>query len=166
VTISKDAEIARSGYPETADEDPRRAAEAVGLFINDTIAVSTAPGDFRSNDQLRRNATALPPHVTMSHAPLHRHSSVGKSCWAGGGAGRGPPGTWVSTLAAMAYSTSRTSPSRKVRFKRPTKLSSLPGTVRDGNRSVTPLKWRSAATADPPVEFYAGMLDRYLYAYL
>jgi hypothetical protein len=43
VTISKDAEIARSGYPETADEDPRRAAEAVGLFISDTIAVSTAP---------------------------------------------------------------------------------------------------------------------------
>jgi hypothetical protein len=28
--------------------------------------------------QLRRNATALPPHVTMSHTPLHRHSSVGK----------------------------------------------------------------------------------------
>ena len=23
-------------------------------------------------------ATALPPHVTMSHTPLHRHSSVGK----------------------------------------------------------------------------------------
>jgi hypothetical protein len=69
MTISKEelAEIARSGYPETADEDPRRAAEAVGLFISDTIAVSTAPGDFRSNDQLRRNATALPPHVTMSH---------------------------------------------------------------------------------------------------
>jgi hypothetical protein len=40
VTISKDelAEIARSGYPETADEDPRRAAEAVGLFISDAIA--------------------------------------------------------------------------------------------------------------------------------
>jgi hypothetical protein len=32
VTISKDelTEIARSRYPETADEDPRRAAEAVG----------------------------------------------------------------------------------------------------------------------------------------
>ena len=45
VTISKDAEIARSGYPETADEDPRRAAEAVGLFISDTIAVSTAPAE-------------------------------------------------------------------------------------------------------------------------
>jgi hypothetical protein len=42
--ISKDelAEIARSGYPETADEDPRRAAEAVGLFISD---VSTAPAE-------------------------------------------------------------------------------------------------------------------------
>ena len=40
VTISKNelAEIARSGYPETADEDPRRAAEAVGLFISDAIA--------------------------------------------------------------------------------------------------------------------------------
>ena len=39
-TISKDelAEIARLGYPETADEDPRRAAEAVGPFISDTIA--------------------------------------------------------------------------------------------------------------------------------
>jgi hypothetical protein len=47
VTISKNelAEIARSGYPETADEDPRRAAEAVGLFISDTIAVSTAPAE-------------------------------------------------------------------------------------------------------------------------
>jgi hypothetical protein len=44
VTISKNelAEIARSGYPETADEDPRCAAEAVGLFNSDTIAVSTA----------------------------------------------------------------------------------------------------------------------------
>jgi len=30
------------------------------------------------NDQLRRNATALPPHVAMSHTPLHRHSWVGK----------------------------------------------------------------------------------------
>jgi hypothetical protein len=30
--------IARSGYPETADENPRRAAEAAGLFIIDTIA--------------------------------------------------------------------------------------------------------------------------------
>jgi hypothetical protein len=38
MTISKVAEIARSGYPETADEDPRRAAEAVGLFISHTIA--------------------------------------------------------------------------------------------------------------------------------
>jgi hypothetical protein len=40
VTISKDelAEIARSGYSEAADEDPLRAAEAVGLFISDTIA--------------------------------------------------------------------------------------------------------------------------------
>jgi hypothetical protein len=27
----------------------------------------TAPADFPPNDQLRRNATALPPHVTMSH---------------------------------------------------------------------------------------------------
>ena len=47
VTISKNelAEIARSGYPETADEDPRRAAEAVGLFNSDTIAVSTAPAE-------------------------------------------------------------------------------------------------------------------------
>jgi hypothetical protein len=94
VTISKDAEIARSGYPETADEDPRRAAEAVGLFISDTIAVSTAPGDFRSDDQLHRNATALPPRVTMSLTPS---LLVGKSCRAGGGAGRGPAGTWVST---------------------------------------------------------------------
>jgi hypothetical protein len=40
VTISKDelAEIARSDYPEAADEHPRRAAEAVGLFVSDTIA--------------------------------------------------------------------------------------------------------------------------------
>jgi hypothetical protein len=64
-----------SGNPEAADEDPPRAADAVGLFISDTW---TAPADFRPNDQLRRNATALPPHVTMSHTPLHRHSSVGK----------------------------------------------------------------------------------------
>jgi hypothetical protein len=58
VTISKDelAEIARSGYPETADEKPRRAAEAVGLFISDTIAVSTAP-----------SATVLQRSVAPSH---------------------------------------------------------------------------------------------------
>jgi hypothetical protein len=30
------------------------------------------------DDQLRRNATALPPHVTMSHTPLHRRSAAGK----------------------------------------------------------------------------------------
>jgi hypothetical protein len=64
LTISKDelAEIARSGYSETADEDPRRAAEAVGLFISHTIA---CPRPHRliagQIDQLRRNATALPP---------------------------------------------------------------------------------------------------------
>jgi hypothetical protein len=46
VTNSKDelAEIARSGYPEKADEDPPRAADAVGLFISDT---STALADFQ-----------------------------------------------------------------------------------------------------------------------
>jgi hypothetical protein len=55
-----------AGYPEAADEDPPRAADAVGLFISDT---STAPADFRPNDQLRRNATALPPHVTLSPTP-------------------------------------------------------------------------------------------------
>jgi hypothetical protein len=33
------------------------ASEAVGLFIS----ASTASADFRSNDQLRRNATALQP---------------------------------------------------------------------------------------------------------
>jgi hypothetical protein len=65
------------------DEKARHLALAVNLastilFISDTIAVSTAPADFQPNDQLRRNATALPPHVTMSHTPLHRHSSVGK----------------------------------------------------------------------------------------
>jgi hypothetical protein len=40
VTISKNelAEIARSGNPEAADEDPPRAADAVGLFISHTIA--------------------------------------------------------------------------------------------------------------------------------
>jgi hypothetical protein len=32
------AEVARSGYPETADEDPSSAAEAVGLLISDAIA--------------------------------------------------------------------------------------------------------------------------------
>jgi len=66
MTISKVelADIARSGYPETADKDPTRAPEAVRLFISDT---STAPADFRPNDQLLRNATPLPPHVTMSH---------------------------------------------------------------------------------------------------
>jgi hypothetical protein len=42
------------------------------------LPASTAPADFRPNDQSRRNATALPPHVTMSHTTLHRHSSVGK----------------------------------------------------------------------------------------
>jgi hypothetical protein len=31
------------------------------------LPASTAPADVRPNDQLRRNATALPPHVTMSH---------------------------------------------------------------------------------------------------
>ena len=40
------------------------ASEAVGLFISDT---STALADFRPNDQLRRHATALPSHVTLSH---------------------------------------------------------------------------------------------------
>jgi hypothetical protein len=38
------------------------------------LPASTAPADFRPNDQLRRHATALSPHVTMSHAPLQRHS--------------------------------------------------------------------------------------------
>jgi hypothetical protein len=42
------------------------------------LPASTAPADFRPNDPLRRNATALQPHVTMSHTPLHRHSSAGK----------------------------------------------------------------------------------------
>jgi hypothetical protein len=64
-----------SGNPEAADEDPPRAADAVGLFVSDT---STSLADFQPNDQLRRNATALPLHVTMSHTPLHRHSAAGK----------------------------------------------------------------------------------------
>jgi hypothetical protein len=64
-----------SGNPEAADEDPPCAAGAAGPFISDT---STALADLQPNDQLRRHATALPPHVTMSHTPLHRHSSVGK----------------------------------------------------------------------------------------
>jgi hypothetical protein len=60
VTISKDelAEIARSGYPEAADKDPRRADEAVGLFISDTIALSTAPAE-----------TVLQRSVAPSHEP-------------------------------------------------------------------------------------------------
>jgi hypothetical protein len=52
--------------------------EAVGLFHQRHGCLSRPHVDFRPNDQLRRNATALPPHVTMSHTPLHRHSSVGK----------------------------------------------------------------------------------------
>jgi hypothetical protein len=32
------AEIARSGYPEVRSEDKKRAVEALGLFISDTVA--------------------------------------------------------------------------------------------------------------------------------
>ena len=69
------AEIARSGCPEEQTRTRRAPPTRSACSSSDT---STAPADFRPNDQLRRNATALPPHVTMSHTPLHRHSSVGK----------------------------------------------------------------------------------------
>jgi hypothetical protein len=42
---SRLAEIARSGYPETAVEDAQRAAEAVRLFISDTIACLDRTGN-------------------------------------------------------------------------------------------------------------------------
>ena len=39
------AEIARSGYPEVRSDDEKRAVEALGLFITDTVAALIAPGD-------------------------------------------------------------------------------------------------------------------------
>src|SRR4029077_2859228 len=39
-----------------------------------------------------------------------------KIVWAGGGAGGGPAGTWVSTQRPLRTATSRAAPSRKVRF--------------------------------------------------
>jgi hypothetical protein len=78
-------------------------AEAVGLFINDTIACLDAPADFRPNDSLRRNATALLPHVTMSHKPLHRHSSSEKWCWAGRRCQARPGRNVGQHPAAIAY---------------------------------------------------------------
>jgi hypothetical protein len=41
------AEIARPGYSEAPDEDPPRAAEAVGMVISD-LPVATAAADFRA----------------------------------------------------------------------------------------------------------------------
>jgi hypothetical protein len=91
--------IAKRGYEGAVTTDHDQQAQAVGLFLNDAdeqagrfnkglgdqicgratrLPASTAPADSQPNKQLRRNATALPPHVTMSHTPLHRHSSVGK----------------------------------------------------------------------------------------
>ena len=40
-----------AGLSKAADKDSRRAAEAVGLFISDTIAVSTAPAETACSDQ-------------------------------------------------------------------------------------------------------------------
>jgi hypothetical protein len=102
------------GYPETADENPLPKRSAASSATR--LPASTAPADFRPNDQLRRNVTALPHHVTTSHTPLHRQPPVGKYCWAGGGAGRGPAGTRVSTQRRVRTATSRASPSRKVQF--------------------------------------------------
>ena len=87
---SKDelAEIARSGYPETADEDPRRAAEAVGLFISGTIAYldrtacnSVAPLCYAVTPVLRRNRCTVTGAVTASlfgrEAVLHQGAGAG-----------------------------------------------------------------------------------------
>jgi hypothetical protein len=91
-TISR--AIAKRGYGGAVTTDHDQQAQAVGLFLTDALLqicqtiveavgpfisdTSTAPADLRPNDQLRRNATALPLHVTMSHTPLHRHSAAGK----------------------------------------------------------------------------------------
>jgi hypothetical protein len=52
----------------------------------------------------------------MSHTPLHCHSSSEKWCWAGRRCQARPGRNVGQHPAAMAYSTSRTSPSRKVWF--------------------------------------------------
>jgi hypothetical protein len=76
-TISVSADdlsvITEHGYEGAVTTDLDQQAQAVG----DSIACLDRTC-FRPNDQLRRNATALQPHVTLSHTPLHRHSSVGK----------------------------------------------------------------------------------------
>ena len=55
----------------------RNRAEIVRAHVNRQSPKSAALA-LAKRDQLRRHATALPPHVTMSHTPVHRHSSVGK----------------------------------------------------------------------------------------
>jgi hypothetical protein len=70
------AEIARSGYPEKADDDPRRAA---GRPIHQRHHCLPRPHLLISGQMTRYAVTQRRcPHVTMSHIPLHRHSSVGK----------------------------------------------------------------------------------------
>jgi hypothetical protein len=74
--------IAKRGYEGAVTSDLDQQAQAVGLFLTDALTAnltarpllersacssatrlpaSTATADFRSNDQLRRNATALQP---------------------------------------------------------------------------------------------------------
>jgi hypothetical protein len=92
------------------------------------LPASTAPADLRPNDQLRRNATALPLHVTMSHTPLHRHSPVGKS-----GAVRPEPGLAPSGHCVLQLQEQRL---RGRSGSRPIRLISLeisrPGPIRGG----------------------------------
>jgi hypothetical protein len=111
MTISKYelAEIAPSGYPEMADEDPRRAAEAVGLFISGTIAYldrtacnSVAPLCYAVTPALRRNRCTVTGAVTVSR--------FGREEVPHRGAARAPAGRCVSTQLPFLTATSSLSP--------------------------------------------------------